>query len=87
MKKLHKKLLISSISLLVLAVVLIIIVDSLILPNYVYAPELEVPEIVGMNQDDAIALLKEMKLNPIVDGTRFDNKFEKDEVIFQRPRS
>ena len=87
MKKLHKKLLISSISLLVFAVVIIIITDSVIMPNYVYAPELEVPEMVGMNQEDAIALLKEMKLNPIVDGTRFDAKFEKDEVIFQRPRA
>ena len=64
MKKLHKKLLISSISLLVFAVVIIIITDSVIMPNYVYAPELEVPEMVGMNQEDAIALLKEMKLMP-----------------------
>jgi beta-lactam-binding protein with PASTA domain len=87
MKKIPKKLLIISASLLVFAVVIILLLDSIILPNYVYAPELEVPEIVGMKQQDAIELLKSMNLNPIIDGTRFDAKFKKDEITFQRPRA
>jgi serine/threonine-protein kinase len=57
------------------------------MPNYVYAPELEVPDIIGMNQDDAVELLKELSLNPVIDGMRYDAKFEKDEIIFQRPRA
>ncbi|MBL1211926.1 MAG: PASTA domain-containing protein [Ignavibacteriae bacterium] len=87
MKKLPKKLLIISASLIVFFIAVILIINFYVMPNYVYAPELEVPDIIGMNQDDAVELLKELSLNPVIDGMRYDAKFEKDEIIFQRPRA
>ncbi len=67
--------------------VILLIFDKLIMPSYVFAPELTVPDMVNMHKDDAVALLKSMNLQPIEEGPRYDGNFEKDHVIFQKPRA
>lgn len=66
-------------------IVLVLIVDNVILPWYVSAPENAIPNVVGMQKDEAIKILKDSKLNPILGEPRYDMRFPKDHIIFQKP--
>lgn len=66
-------------------VVTIIIIDSIILPYYVSGSELKVPNVIGKHKEEAIRILKELNLVPIINTSRYDEKYEKDYVIFQKP--
>ncbi len=68
-------------------VAILVILDDFILPYYVSAKELKVPSVVGLNKDAAIEKLKEFDLNPIIQTSRYNEKYQKDEVIFQRPNA
>jgi len=87
MKKLTKKIIFIPASIIILFIGFILILDSVIMPWYVDAPELTVPDLVGKHKDEAIAILKGLKLNPVEEGPRYNNKFPKDHVIYQRPRA
>ena len=59
--------------------------DKIILPIYVSSDEYNVPDVIGKNKDEAIKILKDYHLNPIITTSRYDQKYGKDEVIFQKP--
>ena len=63
----------------------ILIMDNLILPWYVSSPEVKVPKVVGMKEDDAVRILKDADLSPIVSDTTFEEKVPKGSVIVQKP--
>jgi serine/threonine-protein kinase len=63
----------------------LVAVDYLILPYYVSGSEVKVPNVLGKNKDEAIRILKDAGLNPIVQTSRFDQKYRKNEIIFQKP--
>lgn len=59
--------------------------DKVIMPKYVEAPEVKLPDLVGKHINEATTLLKELELNPVIKGTRYDENFPKDHVMFQNP--
>lgn len=85
MKKLLKKVIIIPIAVVLSLIVVTIIIDKIILPWYVSAPENPVPNVVGMQKNDAIKILTDAKLNPILGEPRYDMHFPKDHIIFQKP--
>jgi serine/threonine-protein kinase len=64
---------------------LIIIFNLIIMPWYVSGSEVAVPKIVGMNEADAKRLLLENDLEPVNGGERYDERFPRGTVIFQKP--
>ncbi len=64
---------------------IIIIIDTILLPLYVKGSETIVPNVIGMNKEKAINLLESLNLTPVIQTTRFDDKYGKDNVIFQKP--
>ena len=85
MKKLFRKYLVIPLVFLIALFIILLIIDSFILPYYVSAEELKVPNVVGMNKDQAIRVLSKMNLNPVIQTSRYDERFGKDQVIFQKP--
>lgn len=67
-------------------IVSLIIIDSIILPYYVSGNEYRVPNVIGKHKEEAIKILKELNLNPIVSTSRYDERYSKDYVIFQKPQ-
>jgi eukaryotic-like serine/threonine-protein kinase len=65
--------------------VFILIMDNLVLPWYVSSPEVKVPTVVGLKEDDAVRTLKDVDLSPIVSDTTYDENFPKGSVIVQKP--
>ena len=61
--------------------------DYAILPWYVSSPEIKVPKVIGLKDQDAINILKDANLDPIVSDTTFDDKVAKGSVMFQKPES
>ncbi|MBU1098829.1 MAG: PASTA domain-containing protein [Bacteroidetes bacterium] len=87
MKKYLKKIVIVPVIGLVIILALILLIDKVAFPWYVSAPEYDVPNVVGLNKDEAIKVLTELNLNPILQGPRYDARYPKDHVIFQKPSS
>ncbi len=61
--------------------------DFILLPWYVSSPEIKVPKVIGLKDQDAINLLKDANLDPIVSDTTFDDKVAKGSVMFQKPET
>ena len=85
MKKLIKRLIIAAIVLGILAVGAFFGINNYIMPDYVEANELILPDVVGLDKNEAIRQLEALKLSPIEVGPRYDSRYEVDEVIFQKP--
>ncbi len=85
LKKYSKRLIIIPTVIILLGLISLLIADNFILPWYVDEPEITVPNLVGMHKDQAIKILQELNLNPIQEGPRFDENFEKDHVMFHNP--
>lgn len=85
MKKLSKKLFVIPAVVVLSFAVILIILDTIVLPIFVSAEEYTVPNVVGMQKDEAIRILSDLQLNPIVTTSRYDEKYPKDHVIFQKP--
>src|SRR5664280_346496 len=66
-------------------IVFLLIMDNLILPWYVSSPEVKVPKVVGLKEDEAVRILKDADLSPIVSDTTYDERFPKGSVIVQKP--
>lgn len=64
-----------------------VVLDDIILPTYVSGKEEPVPNVVGKNKNEAIQILKSAGLSPIIETSRFDDKYQKDQVIFQKPNA
>ncbi len=86
MKKFIKKFLLYSIIIVLVVTGLLITADKVILPAIVNSNEYVVPDLVGVHKDSAMVMLEQLNLNPVLEGPRFDSRFEKDHVIFQNPR-
>lgn len=80
-KKFWNKLLI----ILVIFFAILFVLDYVVLPYYVSGTESKVSSVVGMNKDEAIKILRDANFNPIVQTSRFDQKYQKDQVISQKP--
>lgn len=85
MKKFSRKYLVIPLVFIISFSVLLLIVDNFVLPYYVSAEEIKVPDVVGMNKEEAIGKLSELNLNPVIQTSRYDERFGKDRVIFQKP--
>jgi len=85
MKKIIKRILIALISIVLFFAAVVVITDKVIMPEVVDRPEVVVPDLVGMHKDEAIKKLEELDLIPVLEGPRYNNKFPKDHVIFQKP--
>ena len=85
MNKITKKIIIIPSVLLVLIIILLGVFDKIIMPSVVEAPEVKMPNVVGLQKEDAIKTLTQLNLTPIEVGPRYDSRFEVGEVIFQKP--
>lgn len=65
--------------------VFLFVIDYILLPLYVSGSEHQVPNVVGKQKDEAIKILEDAGLNPVVQTSRYDQKYQKDHVIFQNP--
>lgn len=65
--------------------VLIILFNLIIMPWYVSGREVVIPKVVGMNEKQAESLLSDSDLDAVVGGERYNEKFPKGTVIFQKP--
>jgi len=68
-------------------IVFLLLLDYLLLPWYVSSPEITVPKVIGLIDKDAIHLLEDANLDPIVSDTTFDDKVPKGSVMFQKPET
>ncbi|MHB8581395.1 MAG: PASTA domain-containing protein [Ignavibacteriaceae bacterium] len=57
------------------------------MPWYVYEPEKPVPRVIGLNANDAINVLKDADLAPVIGDTTYDEKYPRGSVIYQRPNA
>jgi beta-lactam-binding protein with PASTA domain len=86
MKKLLEKINYKKIALIIgIIVAVILLFDLIIMPWYVSADEVTVPKVLGLNQEAAIDKLSENNLDAIIAGERYDEKYPKGTVIFQKP--
>ena len=85
MKKLLKKWLIIAGSVAAGVIILVVIFDKLIMPWYVDAKEVKLPNLVGLHKSEAENILKNLHLTVKEKGPVFDPNFAIDHVIFQRP--
>jgi len=65
--------------------VAVFFLNRVFLPWLVSSDPIIVPNVVGMEKESAINLLKSKGLNPIEIGQRFDNTIPINHVLFQRP--
>ncbi|MCX7876314.1 MAG: PASTA domain-containing protein [Melioribacteraceae bacterium] len=87
MKKTIIKIWKPAIAIFILFVGILIILDSILLPLFVKGNETIVPKVIGLDKNQAISLLEKNNLTPVIQTTRFDDKFGKDKVIFQKPNN
>lgn len=66
-------------------IVFILILDNVLLPWYVSSAEVKVPKVVGLREDEAVRVLKDADLSPIVSDTTFDENYPTGSVIVQKP--
>ncbi len=85
MKKIFKKTIWILVSLVVAGGVFLFVADKFIMPNYVESPEVKLPDLVGKHKQEALNILEQLGLNPVIKGTRYDDSFPKDHVMFQNP--
>lgn len=86
MKKVSKHFLLKISLYIISFIVSLIIIDSIILPYYVSSNEYKVPNVIGKHKEEAIRILKNLNLNPVVNTSRYDERFPRDYVIFQKPQ-
>ena len=67
--------------------VFLILLDYVLLPLYVSSPEITVPKVIGLKEQDALTLLHDSHLDPIVSDTTYDEKVLKGSVMFQKPET
>ncbi|MBI3122859.1 MAG: PASTA domain-containing protein [Ignavibacteriales bacterium] len=85
MKKPSKNIWKPIVSALILIFGVLLVIDLLIMPFYVSGSESKIPNVVGMNKDEAFNILEDANLSPVIQTTRYDEKYGKDRVIFQKP--
>ncbi|MCP5062712.1 MAG: PASTA domain-containing protein [Ignavibacteriae bacterium] len=85
MKPIYKKIIISLAAILTSLAVITFVVDVIIMPWYVDKPEVVVPDVVGLQKDEALKILEEANLNVVVENPKFNDKIKKDHIVYQKP--
>ncbi|MGE5315258.1 MAG: PASTA domain-containing protein [Acidobacteriota bacterium] len=65
--------------------VLLTLFDSVLMPWYVNKNTVTIPSVVGMNEAEAMALLKKLNLEPLRGDTRLDKQYPEGSVVAQNP--
>jgi serine/threonine-protein kinase len=65
----------------------IFIMNEIVMPWYVSSSNVQVPNVVGVKVDEAIGILKDADLEPILSDTTYDEKLPKGTIIYQRPNA
>jgi len=55
------------------------------MPFFVSGSEVNIPNVVGIDKEKAFAMIEEAGLTPVIQTTRYDEKYGKDKVVFQKP--
>jgi eukaryotic-like serine/threonine-protein kinase len=63
------------------------IMNLIVMPWYVSSSNRPVPSVIGIKADDAMGILKDADLEPILSDTTYDEKFPKGTIIYQRPNA
>lgn len=66
-------------------IIFLLILDFLVLPWWVNKAETKVPSVVGMGEQEAIAVLEDHELNPILSDTTYNESLPKGTIVLQRP--
>src|SRR5690606_20463906 len=66
-------------------VIVILIFDNFIFPWYVSSPEVTVPNVKGLTEEEAFEKLEDANLEPVVSDTTYDEKYAKGRIILQKP--
>ena len=64
-----------------------LILDYLFLPWWVNREETTVPNVVGIAENEAMELLQDRDLNPIITDTTFNESYPKGTIVLQRPEA
>lgn len=67
-------------------IIFLIIFDKAIMPWYVSAEEVVVPDFVGQPKESALQALQDLGLEPVEQGPKYDENIPKDHIIFQTPK-
>jgi serine/threonine-protein kinase len=65
----------------------IILLDNLIIPWYVSSPETTIPNVVGMNDQEAIEMLENQGFETAIGDTSYGLEYPKNTVFLQRPKA
>jgi serine/threonine-protein kinase len=87
MKKPSKNIWKPIVSALILILGVLLVTDLLIMPFYVSGSETKMPKVVGMNKEEAFKIIEDANLSPVIQTTRYDEKYGKDRVVFQKPEA
>ncbi|KAF0153430.1 MAG: serine/threonine protein kinase [Ignavibacteria bacterium] len=87
MKKQSKNIWKPVVSALILASGVLFIFDLIIMPIYVSGSEIKIPNVIGIDKEKAFELINDAGLTPIIQTTRYDEKYGKDKIIFQKPEA
>lgn len=66
---------------------LLLLLNFVIMPLYVYSPEVMVPKVTGMTLNDGIKTLEDSNLTPIVGDTSYDSRYPEGTIIIQKPKA
>ncbi len=87
MKHIIKKIATWSIVFFTISAIILFVIDVFIMPAVVNSKEVTVPNLVGIQKDEAGKILKDINLQVIYEGPRYNEKFPIDHVIFQKPEA
>lgn len=87
MKKPSKNIWKPILSVIIIILGVLLIIDLVVMPFYVRGSETKIPNVVGLNKDEAIRILEDADLSPVLQTTRYDEKYGKDKVVFQKPEA
>ncbi|PID59631.1 MAG: hypothetical protein CR986_05025 [Ignavibacteriae bacterium] len=87
MKSIIKKVLLYAGILILIFVAFALLLDLVIMPNYVNSKEVTLPDFVGMSKTEAEDSLNALGLEAILEGPRYSDEFPIDHVIYQKPDS
>lgn len=88
MKKLLEKPIIKKILIgLGVFIALVLIIDNIVMPFYVTAPETTVPYVLGMNQEEAFQTLIDADFEPVISDTSFGVSLPAGKIFLQKPEA
>ncbi len=66
-------------------IVLLLFFNFVFMPWYVSADEVKVPKVLGTEKVKAMKILEDLDLEPVDGGERFDARYPKGSIIYQKP--